>query len=164
MTLQAELQKLQQRKSQMERELTRMHDARDRLAGQLGKQTGVAVQLARPQHPDEPARRRPTAVRGLLFDCTTCLSTMSCAGKGLSLPCSAGVRLLRCCQFDLPSAVHPKQTGGLIILRSSEQGFRHQGNGMKMSKPSLRLSQSVSRMCRASERWTTRAPKLWPST
>jgi len=40
-----------------------MQDTRDRLAGELGKQTGVAVQLSPPQRWDQAARSRPPAVR-----------------------------------------------------------------------------------------------------
>ena len=71
--LQAHLQKLQQQKLQVERELTGMQDTRDRLAGELGKQTGVAVRLSRPQQgwDAQPARRRSAAV-GLYTACPRC--------------------------------------------------------------------------------------------
>ena len=42
-----------------------MQDTRDRLAGELGKQTGVAVQLSPPQRWDRSARSRQPAVGSL---------------------------------------------------------------------------------------------------
>ena len=143
-----------------------MQNARDRLAGELGKQTGVAVQLSPPQRWDQPARHRRPAVRHIpptqvmLGDCSVNLHTHALRSHLQDRLAPQQTR-----DYRAAHAACDRRHCGAARSEIQVPGTRRDMSGVRVMEPGRGIGAMMCLCtCRTEARWTTRELWRWPST